>query len=438
MRLLAYVTPLQGKMPLQAYTTIALPAFGPIDWFTEIANNVATALTTARLEVVKSLVKTALPSVDELRNGWFLTALGGTYGLANLLVTFVVVVVGFVMILTPTRNHSVRISRTFTTMIYVALFGVLFFRLYSLAYNLVQALTQGLINMALGKETASYNEAVSLITSSTLPGDVWLKLMVSGIAWLLSYCVYVVAYINVIAVFLIGIFYIIPLVLRPLHEKLNSLFHVFNSGLATTLVTPMIIVVGLMLPFVTEKYLPFGSTSAASGISTIVGTTIALIGPVLFASWVFRKSHEVFGAIDSNIAGNVNVGSMPTVKADMDQSVKESATKSFITTFAVGAATANLSQSDNLMGDLKSLAIEGGAVAATAAGYPLIGAGLSALDTTLSKEKRAHLNDPSPMPPPTGAPVAMLQETPSIPLTATPSSSSSPIVENPPKNHRFT
>jgi hypothetical protein len=440
MRLIAYATPFQGKMPLQAYATFAVPAFGPVDWFTDIANSISGSLMNARLEIVKNLVKTSLPSVEELRNSWFLTALGGTYGLANLLVTTVVIIVGFTMIVTPTRNHSVRISRTFTSMIYVAVFGLVFFRVYSLAYNLVQALTQGLINMALGKETASYNEAVNLIATSTLPGDVWLKLLVSALAWFLSYMVYIVAYINVIMVFLIGIFYIIPLVLRPLHEKLNSLFHLFNSGLITTLVTPMIIVIGLMLPFVTEKYLPFGATSVGSGIAIIVGTVIALFGPVLFAMWAFGKSHEIFGAVDSNIAGSVNINSMPTVRTEMDQSVRESATKSFVTTFGVGAATANLSQSDNLTGDLRSLAVEAGAAAATASGYPLVGAALSAVDTTLTKEKRIHTTeaqqDAQYLPPPSGSPVAEMQEASATPPPPPPTPS--PIIENPGKNQQFT
>jgi hypothetical protein len=387
------------------------------DWVTDWAVSLADSLTKARVDVIQNLLKTSLPSLQELRNGWFMTGLGGTFGLANLLVTFVAVAVAFTMILSPLKDHSLRINRTVTSLIYTSIFGFVFFRLYALAFDLTQAGGQGLINLAFSKETTSLNEAAELLTRTFLPADPWIKVFVAGIGFVLTYLAYIVAYLNVLMIYVLGVFYILVLALRPLGKTFNSLFHVFNAGLATTLVTPLIMTFGLMLPVATERFIPFGSTGVGAGLSMIIGSLMALFGPLLFAMWVFKKSNEVFGAIDASISGRIDIGSMPNVTTEqMSDSVRGSALGAFGSTFATGVATANLGKSDDMMGDITKLAIEAGGTAAAAAGHPWVAAAASAVDTTITREKRAHDAEQHPtasMPRPTGSPVAVIQEVPS-------------------------
>ena len=402
------------------------------DWFTDLANSLSDSLANTRVDIVKELAKTSLPTVDQLHSQWYMLGLGGTYGLATKLVLLVVVLLGLIMILTPLSNHSVRMRRSVQSLLFVGIFGALFFPLYSLAYNLVQAGSQGMINIALGKESSSLNEAAAAMTAVLMPTDVWFKVIVCFIGLLLTYGAFIIAWANFLGVLITGMVYPVANAVRPLGEKFNSLFHAANSAVVTTLLTPLIVTFGLLLPTFAAKMIPVvGSTGISAGIFTIIGGLISFIGPILVAFWAFKGSSEVFGQLDSgSIGGSVDVDSMPpTSSRDMDNSVKESGFKAFATSMIAGGATAQLGQSDNLLGDIKSLAVEGAAVAATASGYPLVGAALNAVDTTTSKEKRAHAaQGQQAMPPPTGPPVNM-----GGPAPSPPPASSSPIQEWPDK-----
>ena len=401
-----------------------MPANIVSDWFTDLANSLSESLANTRVEIVKELAKTSLPTVEQLRGDWYKLGLGGTYGLATKLVLLVVVLLGLIMILTPLSNHSVRIKRSVQSLLFVGLFGALFFPLYSLAYDLVQAGCQGMINIALGKQGSSLNDAAAAMTAVLMPTDVWFKVIVSFLGLILAYCAFIVAWSNFLGVLITGMVYPVANAVRPLGEKFNSLFHAANSAVVTTLLTPLIVTLGLLLPAFASKMIPgVGATGISAGIFTIIGGLISFIGPIMVAVWAFKGSSKVFGQLDSgSIGGSVDVDSMPpTSPRDMNDSVKESGFKAFATSMIAGGATAQLSKSDDLLGDVKKLAIEGAAVGATAAGHPMVGAALNAIDTTTSKEKRAHAGQtPQSMPPPT-VPQVNMGGPPAPPPTANPS-----------------
>lgn len=435
MRFSAFGTFLRGEAALQLHVVTAAPAdfsLNPLDWFTAIADWLTDGLNNVRLETTKIIVKVALPPIQELQAGMFGIGFGGTYGLANALVTFMVTLSMFIMVIKPRGDHAIRINRTVSSTFLVAIFGMLFFRLYSIAYDAAQALMIGLVNVATGKQTTGIEEALKLIINTAMPDNSAVRLFVAFFAFVISLLVFIIAFLNVAAIYLLGIFYIFPLALRPLHEKINDLFHIFNSGLITSLVTPILIVAGLLLPKWVDLKM---SNSILTGLSALLGVVAAFVLPVLLALYMYKVSNKVFGAVDTRMAGNVGINQMPRVEAEIRESQKQSALGPFMTTFGVGAATAKLSQSDNLSGDLGKLFIEAAAAGATVSGHPLIGAGLSAMDTTLSHERRKHEAEQlQSMPPPTGSPVPV-EPTPQPPAEpaepTSPPPTPSPIQEWP-------
>ncbi len=373
-------------------TMALIPLNTVTDWFNDLANSMIESMSNARVEIVKELAKTSLPTTEQLQNEWYTLGLGGTYGLATKLVILVVVALSLMMIVTPMKNHSVRMRRMTQSVVYVGLFGALFFPFYSFAHNLVMGAVQGMINIALGKEFSSLNEATTAMLEVLMPEDVWFRVFFSLLAMLFTYCAYAVALVNYIAILMTVMFYPLALALRPLGERFNSLFHAANSALVTTLVTPLVITFGLLLPSYSANMLPgLGVTGFGAGIFTILGALISFIGPLFVAKWAFKASKTALGTLDyGSIGGAVDVNSMPPVTSrDMDNSVKESGFKAFASSLVIGGATAQLGKSDNLLGDVKSLAVEAAAATAAATGHPVAAGVLNAVDTTLTKEKRA-------------------------------------------------
>jgi hypothetical protein len=400
------------------------------DWFTDVANSMSESFANTRVEIVKQLARTSLPTVDQLHNQWYLLGLGGTYGLASKFVLLVVLLTALVIIFTPLSNHSLRVRRTAQSFLVVGLFGVLFFPIYSLLYNLVQGACQGMINVALGKSSSSLDEAAAAMLAVLLPGDVWFKVIVSFIGMIFAYLAFAVALTNYLAVLGTSMVYPLAVAFRPVAEKFNALFHGANSAVITTLSTPIVITIGFLMPTFAARMIPgVGGTGIAAGIFTVIGVLVAFFGPIAVAVFAFKGSNRVFGQLDfGSISGTVGVDSMPPITSrDMDNSVKESGFKAFTSSMIPGAATANLSKSDDLMGDVKKLAVEGVSAAAAATGHPWVAGALNAVDTTLTKEKRAHQGEGhASMPPPTGQPMGE-----SGPMPTQPAGSSSPVKEWP-------
>jgi hypothetical protein len=410
-----------------------MPANIVSDWFTDMANSMSESFANTRVEIVKQLAQTSLPTADQLQSQWYLLGLGGAYGLATKLIMLVLMLVSLVMILTPLSNHSLRVRRTAQSFLGVGIFGALFFPLYSLLHDGVMAICNGMVNLATGKQASTINDVVAAMLAVVMPSDVWFKVIVSFIGMVLAYCAFAVALLNFLLVGVTGMAYPIAVALRPVAEKFNSLFHGANSAVITTLTTPIVVTLGFLLPTFASKMIPgVGASGIAAGIFTIIGALVAFFGPVAVAVFAFKGSNRVFGQLDfASIGGSVDVDSMPPVTSrDMDNSIKESGFKAFTSSFIPGAATAGLGESDDLLGDLKKLAIEGGSAAAAATGHPWVAGALNAVDTTLSKEKRAHqAEDRRAMPPPTGKPV----DTSGPPTGSSPPPNQSPVQEWPDK-----
>lgn len=392
------------------------------DWLTDAANAMTDSLNNARIDNIKTLVSTSLPTPEQVQSDWYSVALGGALGFAQSIMTLVAVVVALIMAFSPRKNHAVRIKRTLSSMGMVAVVGALFYRVYSLLYGLSQAGALGVANFAIGKSNATIKEMSDLLVPTVLPSDPVTKLFISFIGWLFSLAALGLAYVNNILVLIVSIGFILTMALRPIGKKTSEVFNATVAGIWTTLATPILISVGILLPVITDRYIPFGATAAAAGVSTIIGSAIAVLGPVLFAMWAFNKSSEIFGTTESNITNGLRIDDLPTVTnrqlRDDVASTGKSGFGAFATTVGIGAVTGDLPHSDNLLGDLKNLMVEGATAAAAATGHPGVAALGQAIDTTMSKEKRKHraqnaapgvLPAPAlaPLPPPTGQPVQL-------------------------------
>lgn len=424
-RMLALASPAVG----------GLPGGLALDWFEDLANSLTDSLSKARVDIVKQMAVSALPSAKDLESDWYTLGLGGAYGLATKLIMLILVLVALVMALTPLSSHGLRVRRTVSRFLIVGIFGSLFYPLYGLAYEGIIAFQQGMVSIATAKEGAKIEDAWSTVVEVSLPTDVWLKLMVAAISLGFTYCAYGLTILNYLGVLVTAMFYPLAAAVSPIGEKFNQLFHVANSMLITTMLTPLIISGGFLLPEYASKALPgIGARGFTAGILVVVGSVVAFVGPIMLAVYAFKGSEQVFGRLDfASISGSIDVNSMPPVSSsDMDTSVKESAGKAFLGTLGAGAATAQLSKSDDLLGDIKKLGIEAAGAAATAAGHPYVGAALAAVDTTLSREKRKHAAEAqqSPSASPSPPPLHEVSETPATPPQAT---MQSPITEWPDK-----
>ena len=368
----------------------------PLDWLTGWANSLANSLMNARTEIVKQLSQQYLPTVDQLTSKWYLFGLSGTYGLAQVLSVLIALCIIAYFLIAPNRDHSARFGRSWQSVATIALYSATFYPLYSLAYDGSQYLSQLIVNLGSGQINAPFAQALQATQDMILPQDVWLKVIVAFVAMLLTWLAAYVAVLNVVLVLVLGFVYIIIVALRPLGDAFDNLFHAANSLALTSVLTPSIMTFGLMLPAIAvHTGIPLlsnlANTSLGISFNVILGAAICLLAPIACVYLFYKTSTNVFGRITATVSGIVDINSMPPVSArDAEQSVKQSGMKAFGSTLATGAATAKLSKSDNLSGDLKSLAIEAAGAAAAATGHPMIAAAASATDTTLTKEKRKH------------------------------------------------
>jgi hypothetical protein len=389
-------------MPSQQLSLPSLPSFGfpsvnPWDWAQSIGNHLAGLVANWYANImggiVESLLSPTLPSVDQLRNPYFLVGLGGTLGLATRLITLVAVIVGLMVVLTPTKNHGKKLSKLLSSFLVLGLFAALFYPVYSMMYNLSKESVQALINLALGTTDGSAADVSKQFGTSVLPHDPAGKAITAILGIILDGGVWVEQWALVVWLYALLLFYPLVVVVRSLGRAAEMLFHAFNAGLVAITLAPPCMAVGYLLPELVRKYVPgLGTQGITAFASTVLGGLFALFVPLALVYLTFKKSSEVFGKMDANVAGKLDINSMPTVTTqEMQESVDgthSSAMSSFVKTMGLGALTADLGNSDDVWGDLKSLAVEAATVAAASTGHVEVAAALELIDTTTTKDRR--------------------------------------------------
>lgn len=370
----------------------------PRDWFLQFITGMAAALGDAygslMIGIAKVLLYFGLPDAGRLRQDWFLTRLGGTYGLAENLLRLIAIIVGLVVLLNPLGRHGKRIGQTVMTGIYLGVFAAGFFPLYSLLAGLSHGLGNVVLNLASGTVGTSSDDLGTLLQKTVLPVNPFGALLTILVSGFFGLGLLVEVIVLQLMTFAIVLFYPIVLALRPLGKNMNTAFNAMNAGIVVGLFSPSLMVFFLLLPVIARDHIPLGDTSLVRSPLGGLGHFLAAIIPIVIAHYAFKTSSEVFGEVDSFASGVMDIGDMPTVSTQQMQAdvtgVRGEGLTAFTTSLLPGMLGADLANSDDLWGDVRKIGVEAAGAAGAATGHPWVAGVANAIDTTTTKEKRKH------------------------------------------------
>ncbi len=335
------------------------------DWYT--------GLITA---IVSVLFQNAVPTTDEIMTDFFAVSVGGTLGAARVVVNGIAIIIVFVVILSPTRSHGKRISRLVKSVVLVALFGWLFYPIYSLIYNLSQGLTEAALILGTSGSDGDIAKFNTMIEGLTFIGvfDKFVAALLSG-----TFSFVALAEVWIMKILLMGVLIGYPLVLAllPLGWFVIGLFHAANSIILVIVIAPPLMALGFALPLISRNLIPGGSAFALESMTAIIGSLLALAIPIVLFFLAFKASHEVFGRLETMMSGAIDVASMPPMTLnEMQKDVGDTHSGFFKTVVVdtVGDAVLYGNGSGSIVRDMGRAAVDMGATAATLAGHPWIGA----------------------------------------------------------------
>ena len=344
-----------------------------IGFLMDFGNNLSKWYNDVLITTVQYMLAVAAPSIDEITSGFFSVLLGGTLGLANLVILAVVVLVSTLVLLTIKKDHKLKISRTISSMVGLVLFAYLFYRVYALLYNLQQLLIQFTMNFLTGSKNATEVNITDAITGLDPLGVV----VSAFFGWLFGWLAFAEAFGLHVMFILVLIFYPLVIALRPLGGFFNVIFHTSNAALLVVLIAPPFMAAFLLLP------LWIGGGVLMSGIAAFVGGLLALATPIVFFILAMTFSSKVFGNIDAKVGGSVDISSMPAFNMrDVNDSIHATHMAPLQTPVAPPVSSA---PPGSLMGDIKGVAVTSSAIALTAAGHPHVATVVKAADSAATR-----------------------------------------------------
>lgn len=356
-----------------------------------LADEFAKAYAELLISIVTLLTTVALPTIDTLKNEWFRLGLGSTYGLATQIMSLIAVVVSLYLLIKVRSNTGNIISRLATNFLLFGVFAVLFYPVYSLLYNLTQAGTQALFNLATGTENADAREVVELVSGSVMPDNVFGKMITAALASAFGGITLIEAFALRILLYLLLLFYPLTIVLRVVFKIARTAFNVFNAGIVTIAVSGPVMALGFLAPALIGKNIPGGDLPIATFLFTIIGGIFAMITPFVLMWWAYNRSSEVFGKLDATVAGGIDVNSMPPMTMDdMQKDIDDNHSASFKQVVVGSALGASLAD-DDIYRDMKQVAVDAASTAATMSGHPYVAAGIKFADHAM--KKRSETND---------------------------------------------
>lgn len=341
--------------------------FDPGSWFVAFAKAITSWYTDAVKNTITFLLMNSVPSPDAIQSNFFSLALGGTYGLSSMLMGGVAIVLGTIILLRPRHDHSRSIAKMVSSIIWLVVFGVLFYRGYSLLYGFFQGIGQGAVNVLVGSQNSTIAQLNDLLIITNLP-EAGAILLVGPFAVVFALFALAESFMLHIALLALLILYPLLIALRPL-ALFNTLFHAANSAVAVILISPILMAWAFALPVIAKNLIPGASNPAIQIMVMLVCSLSAFALPILIAVLVFNKSRQVFGRVDSSVEGLVSVKSMPPVdmndiRRDIDR-VHTSPLKA-IASDVVGDEILN----GNMFRDMSKVAVNAVATGLAAAGHP--------------------------------------------------------------------
>ena len=282
-------------------------------FFQNIANTIGNWYTDAVKSMIAFLIAPALPSEADIQSDFFKLNFGGSVGLALYLVTAVALFVLLVFLLTPRRDHSMKVSRFIGSIVGLIVYAVLFFRVYVYIDGAAKALMQFALNFITSSKSGSVDEINNLLAVSSPWGAG--SVVVLGI-FSFVFCLFAggIAFgIKIIALVTLVI-YPVLIILRPLGNLAVIAFNAANSFLVVAVLSPVIMIWAVALPLVVRNTIPGANATGLTATVTLVRSAGALASPILLMILFFRLSSQVFGHVD--VQGNVAITSLPPLSWD--------------------------------------------------------------------------------------------------------------------------
>ena len=356
--------------------------WNPLDpvgsFFADLASALRDWYATMLVWLVDLITNVSTPTPEMLVSDFFSLALGGTYGLARTLVALIAVIIAFVIILSPTARHGVKIQRVFTTVIMVVILGWVFYPIYTLLYGLSRAGVEAAKALVM-TDGESVFDAVMRLFSVVNVVDAFNTILSTGISGVIGIFLAITAVGLFVTTIIVMIFYPLAIAIRPLGKFGNTIFNLFNAAILTTLLSPSIMAFLFMAPLYAQKYMS-GVAVVTAPFFAFVGSAGALLAPYVIFFLAFRKSSEVFGRLD-DASGRLDINSMPPVSVDEiknDVSVTNNMNTSAIIADTLSDSLLYGNGGGNLFDDIVKKGVDLGATATTAAGHPYIGVALKA------------------------------------------------------------
>lgn len=325
--------------------------------------------------IIGVLFSVAVPTSDELASDFFTLGIGGTLGAARITVVAIAVFITLIVVLRPTKPHGTKIANTVIGMLMMGVFAWLFYPAYGLLYNLSQGLTKAVVALVTSNADGEISQINALI-EGLIPANIIDKFIAGFISGGLSYLVLGEVWALKMLLFAVLILYPIVLALYPLGWFTHGLFHASNSLILVIVLSPPLMALGFALPLILKNIIPLGSVVVAESLVAVIGAAFALLVPIGLFWLAFTTSHRVFGSLESRMSGAIDVATLPPLTLeDMQRDATNTQTSAFkgMVMEVVGDRVLNGAGSDNLVGEVGRMAVNAGATAATAAGYPAAG-----------------------------------------------------------------
>lgn len=294
--------------------------FDPIGTLTAFFQGVAATFDSWYTSAVKAtiafLMSSSLPSQKDVNSDFFKLNFGGTIGLALYIVSAIALLVLLVFFLTPRRDHSIRVSRFISSIVGLVLYAVLFFRLYSYVDNASKGIMQATLNFITNSQNGNVDQINNMLDAST-PSGVGSVVVLGVFSVIFCWFAASLAFTFKLVVIVILIAYPVLIVIRPLGSLAVAAFNAANSLLIVAILSPIIMTWAIALPLAARNIIPGADALGITALLTLVGSSGALIAPLVLLYVFFRLSSQVFGHVD--VSGQTAITEMPPLSWDEAQ-----------------------------------------------------------------------------------------------------------------------
>lgn len=368
-----------------------------LQFFTGLASTFSSFYTSTVQVAMTFLLEQGLPTEKNIHSNFFSINFGGIIGLVQLITSGIVVILLLLFFLSPKRDHSMRWSRLFSSLIGVVLYSILLFRAYGLLDSLSQGIAQFSIDFLTNKKDGNVQEINDLLNFTT-PAGVASVVISGSIAVLVLQLVVVVALIIKTVVILLLILYPLIIILRPLGGAAIVIFNGANAFFIVSIVAPMVMSWSLAAPVLLQQIVPGASATGMVGVAALAGALFAFTFPIILFFGVFNTSSRVFGNLD--VKGQVAIRSLPPIDVKNAQREVQEVKLHPIRDAMVDVVGDNMRNGAGISGlfeDIPKTAANVGASIALATGHPVasgaINYGYSVIDKHRTPKSPSQANE---------------------------------------------